>query len=155
MTISGFAIEQQPATYAAVIARKANRSELSDLFGQCFGQVFGTLAQKGIAPASAPIVRYLNMEEPLEFEAGVMVASAFAGDGDVVGREFPAAEVAVATYAGPYDGITAAHMEMQDWIRSQGRTVQGTSVEEYITDPGENPDPATWLTKITYPLAQQ
>ena len=56
-------------------------------------------------------------------------------------------------FTGPYDGITDAHMEMQAWIREQGRAVQGTSIEEYVSDPGENPDPSTWQTRISYPLA--
>ena len=50
-------------------------------------------------------------------------------------------------------GITEAHMEMQAWITDQGRAWRGESIEEYITDPGEVPDPKDWHTKISYPLA--
>jgi effector-binding domain-containing protein len=153
MPTTNFSIESRPASHAAVVRATGTRSELSEMFGQCFGQVFGMLAQKGIQPLSAPLVQYLNTDEPLQFEAGAMVAAPFAPDGNVVGISLPAGEFATATYSGPYDGITEAHMAMQAWIADQGRAWQGTSIEEYITDPGEVPDPKDWQTKISYPLA--
>ena len=153
MSTTGFAIEHRPASHAAVVRASGNRSELGDLFGQCFGQVFGMLAQNGIQPLSAPLVRYLNSDEPLRFEAGAAVAAPFMTDGNVVGISLSAGDYATAIYSGPYDGITEAHVEMQAWIADQGRDWQGTSIEEYITDPGEVPDPKDWQTKISYPLA--
>lgn len=153
MPTSDFAIEHRDAAHAAVVRASGHRSELTELFGQCFGKVFGTLAASGIAPASAPIVRYLNTDEPLQFEAGAMVAAPFAGNGEVVSLELPAGDWASAVWAGPYGDMIPAHEALQAWIAEQGRSWAGTSIEEYITDPGESPDPATWLTKISYPLA--
>ena len=153
MSTTGFGIENRPASHAAVVRASGNRSELGDLFGQCFGEVFGMLVQKGIQPPSAPLVRYLNSEEPLQFEAGAAVASPFTPDGNLVGVSLPAGDFATAIYTGPYDGITEAHMEMQAWITDQGRAWRGESIEEYITDPGEVPNPKDWQTKISYPLA--
>ncbi len=153
MPTSDFTIEHRGPAHAAVVRASGARSELTGLFGECFGKVFGTLAEKSIAPASAPIVRYLNTDEPLQFEAGAMVAGSFPGGNDVAALELPAGDWASAVYAGPYDDMIPAHEALQAWIAEQGRTWVGTSIEEYITDPGESPDPATWLTKISYPLA--
>lgn len=153
MATTDFRIERLEARRTAVVRRSAARPDLSAAFGESFGRVFSTLAANGIAPASMPLVRYLQMEgDTLEFEAGAVVEAEFAGSSGVQSSETPGGEVASATYFGAYDGLFEAHAKLVEWIAEQGRETSGPPWEEYLNDPGENPDPATWQTRMSYPL---
>lgn len=51
-------------------------------------------------------------------------------------------------YYGPYEGVKSAYTEMMSWLAAQGKEMIPPSVEQYVTDPGTEPDPAKWLTKV-------
>jgi hypothetical protein len=74
---------EQP--YVAIRAR-VTMAEPGGL-GARFGEVFGWLGARGLAPAGAPFFKYnvIDMMRELEVEAGVPVAAAVDGD-DHVGR---------------------------------------------------------------------
>ncbi len=57
-----------------------------------------------------------------------------------------------AIHRGPYDGLPESYQQIEKWIREQGLAVAGAPWETYLTDPGENPDPATWETEIVQPV---
>ena len=153
MATKDFRIEQQDARRTAVVRRTAARPELSGAFGESFGAVFPFLGSRGIAPASMPLVRYLQMEgDTLEFEAGAVVEADFAAADGVEPGELPGGEVASAVHFGPYDELAGAHDELVAWIAAQGREASGQPWEEYVNDPGDNPDPATWQTRVSYLL---
>ena len=153
MPLSEITIETREPAHAAVVRRKAPQPELSNVFGECFGEVFGLLAQRGIEPTSAPFARYTGMgDDFLEVEAGAMVAEPFAPAGNVVGITIPGGEVATAIHFGPYDDLPTSNHAITAWIERNGRTLGGPPIEEYINDPGDLP-PAEWQTKISFPLA--
>ena len=53
-------------------------------------------------------------------------------------------------YYGNYDGLGKAHEAMEKYLKDKSLTAVPPAVEEYVTDPGEEPDPSKWLTRITY-----
>ena len=152
MALSDITIEMRQPAHAAVVRRRAAQPELSSVFGECFGEVFGLLARRGIEPASAPFAQYTGMgDDYLEVEAGAMVAEPVAPEGNVVGITSPGGEVATAIHSGPYDDLPSANHAITAWIERSGRAIGGPPIEEYINDPGELP-PAEWQTKISFPL---
>jgi len=57
-------------------------------------------------------------------------------------------------YFGDYDGTPAAHAAVESYMRDYGILSDPPYIEEYVTDPGEEPDPKKWLTKITYYISE-
>ena len=56
-------------------------------------------------------------------------------------------------YHGPYEGLPEAWGEFMDWIEKSGLSTAPDLYECYLTNPEENPDPATWRTELNRPLA--
>lgn len=55
-------------------------------------------------------------------------------------------------YFGPYGGLPDAHRTVQAYLAGRPFLL---AVEEYLTDPSAEPDPARWHTRITYVLAEE
>ncbi|MCC6461901.1 MAG: SRPBCC family protein [Saprospiraceae bacterium] len=53
-------------------------------------------------------------------------------------------------YYGPYEKTGEAHLGMDEYMAEKGLQSIPPVVEEYITDPGKEPDTAKWLTRIIY-----
>jgi effector-binding domain-containing protein len=51
---------------------------------------------------------------------------------------------------GGYSGIGKAHEAMDAYMASNKLEQKAPVIEEYITDPGSEPDSSKWLTKIMY-----
>ena len=53
-------------------------------------------------------------------------------------------------YLGAYDQLGEAHGAMDDYMAEKNLQMLPPVIEEYITDPGMEPDTAKWLTRIIY-----
>jgi effector-binding domain-containing protein len=56
----------------------------------------------------------------------------------------------VVKYLGAYDQTVKAHMALDAYVAAKGLQVIEPVIEEYVTDPGTEPDTAKWLTKVIY-----
>jgi effector-binding domain-containing protein len=151
--------------YAAIRAR-VTMAELSGL-GARFGEVFAWLGARGLAPAGAPFFRYnvIDMARELEVDAGVPVAAAVDGDGNVVSGVLPAGRYATLTHVGHPSELYGITGTLLDWAASQGLTWDmspgeegerwGARLETYLTDPSEEPDMSKWVTELAFRLADQ
>jgi effector-binding domain-containing protein len=85
----------------------------------------------------------------------VAAAIGFKGDASLEGYEvieLPARKALLINYYGTYEESDKAHYAMDDYLKYQNLTPKMPVIEEYVTDPGLEPDPNKWLTKITYLL---
>lgn len=53
-------------------------------------------------------------------------------------------------YMGNYDNMEQAHYGMDDYMKEKSMELNEVVLEEYVTDPGNEPDTAKWLTNIYY-----
>ena len=128
-------------------------------------EVFAWLGARGLEPAGAPFFRYdlIDMERRLEVEAGVPVAAAAAGDGEVVAGVLPAGRYASLTHVGHPDELVEATTALLDRAAQQGLAWDmnetpegqrwGCRLEVYKTDPAEQPDMSKWETELLFRLA--
>src|SRR5436190_6818140 len=132
-------------------------------------ELFGWLAAHGIPPAGPPFLRYrvIDMDRRLDIEAGVPVAAPRGdenvGDENVQVGVLPAGRYVTVTHVGPFDKLVDATGGLLAWAAGQGLkwdvtgTPDGESwgcrLEIYVTNPAEQPDPATWETQLTFKLA--
>ena len=127
-----------------------------------FPELFGWLASQGIAPGGPPFIRYLviDMDGDLQIELGVPVSTPVTGSGRIQPGVLPAGSYAVLRHAGSYDGLVASNGALQEWAAGHQvefdtrdtahGSVWGGRVEHYLTDPSQEPDPATWETDVAY-----
>jgi len=155
--------ERAEQPYVAISAN-VTMLELAGLADR-FGEVFGWLAARGLAPAGAPFFRYnvIDMERQLEVEAGVPVPAVVDGDGQVISGTLPAGRYATVIHAGPYGGLVPAVAALLEWAAEQGLRWDmtaaddgehwGSRLEIYLTDPGQQVDPTKWETELAFRLA--
>jgi effector-binding domain-containing protein len=129
------------------------------------GEVFGWLAQRGVAPAGPPFWKYnvIDMQRGLEVEAGVTVAAPVAGDARVQAGVLPAGRYATARHVGHPSTLLAATAALLDWAKARGLTWDvtpspegdrwGCRLELYLTDPRDEPDMHKWQTQLAFRLA--
>jgi effector-binding domain-containing protein len=53
-------------------------------------------------------------------------------------------------YYGSYSGSEEAHYAMEDYMKENGLAINELVIEEYISDPVNEPDTSKWLTNIYY-----
>jgi effector-binding domain-containing protein len=152
---------EQP--YVAIAAR-VTMAELPAL-GARLGEVFGWLGARGLAPAGPPFFRYnvIDMTGELQVDAGVPVAAAVDGDGQVASGVLPAGRYATLTHVGHPSELARATQALLDWAAGQGLTWDaspgedgerwGSRLEIYLTDPAQEPDLSKWVTQLAIRLA--
>ncbi len=123
------------------------------------------LDQHGLAPAGAPFLRYLviDMAKDMVLQAGVPVSGPVRVDGDIEAGSLPAGRYVTAVHTGHYDGLYGATAGLLRWAGERGLHFDkrpsesgeawGSRLEFYDTDPVEQPDPATWVTRLAFRLA--
>lgn len=144
-------IEKTPVLF---VHKEAPVSGIGPALGGAYGVIWPYTQSKGVEPSGPPYARYLSVQpEHAVFEAGVPLSKAVAGEGVVEAGELPGGDVAVTTHFGPFDQMQPGYEAIEKWMRENGRADGGPPWEVYMTDPGEEPDPAKWRTDIYWPLA--
>jgi effector-binding domain-containing protein len=153
---------EQP--YAAIRVR-VTMADLAAVVPPLNQEVFAWLGARGAASAGPPFWKYnvIDMARELEIEAGVPVAAAVAGDDRVVSGMLPAGRYATLTHVGHPSELMAATKALLDWAAEQGLTFDMTPgddgdrwasrLENYLTDPSQEPDMSQWVTELAFKLA--
>lgn len=142
--------EQQTAVVREQVAMDA----LPAFFQRAFNAAMGQAQAQGLQVVGAPFGKYYGIPgETVDVEAGFPVnGSVSAADGVIPGT-LPAGRVVEALHVGPYDMLPDTYGEVERWIDERGLRAINVMWEAYLTDPGEQPDPATWQTLLCVPLA--
>jgi effector-binding domain-containing protein len=156
-------ITQRLAQPYVAIGAEVTMEQLPGLADR-LGEVFGWLAERGIAPAGPPFFRYnvIDMERQLAVEAGVPVPTAVEGDDRVRAGVLPAGRYATALHVGPYDRLIGATANLLQWAQAQGLEWDKSAAEDgehwgcrleiYLTNPAEQPDATKWETQLVFRL---
>jgi effector-binding domain-containing protein len=141
---------------------------------KAFPELFGWLAQHGVAPAGPPFLRYHEVDhagEPLDVEAGVPVdgtqngvVPGTNGDGRVRADVLPAGRYLTAVHVGPYRSdsmpdLGDARAELVAWAHDNEivyghQTDRGLklpcALEHFRIGPVDDPDFTKWETEFAY-----
>lgn len=126
-----------------------------------FPQIFGWLAEHGIAHTGAPFIRYhVTGDAGFDIEMGVPVEAAVPDDGRIRSGALPAGRYVTLRHVGPFDGLMASHQALREWAAARRvaldswDTDRGTAwhgcAESYVIDPSAEPDPAKWEVELAY-----
>lgn len=127
--------------------------KLPAFYEKSYGAIFPALEKAGGKPAGMPAGLYYNWDIE-KMTADLAAAVAFTGDIKApAGMEvinLPVAKSLTIDYMGGYNGVGSAHDAMDAYIKENKLEQLTPVIEEYVTDPGSEPDSTKWLTKVVY-----
>lgn len=166
--INGPKIDERTAQHYVGIRTQVPMSEMgSGIIPQLHSEVMAWLNQKGVKPSGAPILIYhvIDMANKLDIEMAWPVAKALENDGKIHAGTIPAGRYGSVLYTGDYSGLMEANRVLIDWAKDNNVAWErwdsptgdafAARYETYITDPGNEPDPAKWETEVAIKLADK
>ena len=139
-------IEQRAEQPYAGIRLRVTMDGLSGAVDQGFPELFGWLAEHGMAPAGPPFIRYhvIDMEGELDIELGVPASVPADGGTHVRPGILPGGRYAVLQRWAGEHGVA-----LDSWDTPDGSAWR-SRVEHYLTNPAAEPDPAKWEVDVAY-----
>ena len=139
-------------TYAS-IRKTVPFIEISLKMGQMYGEIGQYLAQQEVDMAGMPFSFYhLMAEEEIDLECGIPTTALVEGNDKIIASKFPKTLCATLDFYGDYNNLGTGHEKIQKWVEDHGFELIGAPMELYLTDPGQDPNPENWLTRICYPV---
>ncbi|MBN1348409.1 GyrI-like domain-containing protein [candidate division KSB1 bacterium] len=144
-------VEWRKQLYAA-IRKEIPFDQIQSFFSEAYGQIMQAIGSKGARSVGAPVGIYFkwDMQKMTSDLAAAIPVNRAVELGNVKSIELPAGTACVVDYYGPYAGIEPAHKALDRYIKQNMLIQNGPVIEEYITDPGAEPDTSNWLTRIYY-----
>lgn len=74
-------------------------------------------------------------------------------DSELTIVDIPESEASIDTLRGPYEGLSAIHQSLMQYMIDKKYDTAGIpvmAIEEYIVDPMSDPNPENWVTNIYY-----
>lgn len=157
-TTGGYEVKTMdfPATSYIGIRQTAKQDEVmkSSFFAERFGKIMTLFTQSKMQPAGVPTGIYYSWDtanNSTDVAVAMPVAQKMAvAGGDLKSIEVPASKAVYIDYTGPYENMQAAHDFLNHYIKTNGLKEKAPVIEQYVTDPATEKDPAKWLTKIIY-----
>jgi effector-binding domain-containing protein len=126
--------------------------EISNFYGTEIPKLYKTLRVYNVKMLGMPCVLNFTWDKKnLETEMGVGMR--VADSVIVVGYEtlaIPASNIAIINYYGPYDELNKAHVGFSEYLNVKNLEYAMPTIEEFVTDPGVQPDTSKWLTRVKY-----
>ncbi len=151
-------VTERPEQHYVGIQARVTMEELGRVIPPLWPDVFAWLAERGVAPAGPPFIRYLvvDMDEELEVEAAVPIAEAVSGDERIQAGVLPRGAYATLIHTGPPEDLVAANAALLRWGAESGAEWQmsgerwAARIESSLTDPSAEPDRNKWQTEVAY-----
>jgi len=152
IAISLIDVEERPTVG---VRRQVRMSELTDFFAEVFDTVAAEVERAGARIAGAPFARYRGVPTDVaDVEAGFPLTEPWSGGGDLVAGSLPATRAIEAVHQGSYEALPEAYTQIERWAVEHDVRTQGDVWELYEAGPQSDPDPATWRTRIVWPVAR-
>jgi effector-binding domain-containing protein len=145
--------------YYMYISTASKLSEIGDKMGSMLGQVSGFMEENKIPMSGMPFTIYNQIDEinnSVIFSACIPVnAQVITPEGSPVicGFMEPVTTIKT-TLKGNYDHLSKAYAKGMEYITTNNLQLHPTAkmFEVYVSDPGEVPNPANWITEIYIPI---
>ena len=132
--------------------QEVDMSNIQQFYATNLGSLFGKVQAAGAEMDGMPCGLYFRMvpaNNKIDMAAAIPTAEAI----NVKGAQtlsIPPQKALQIDFYGDYTGIGLAHDAMADYLRDRQYLQDIPIIEEYVTDPGTEPDPSKWLTQVTY-----
>lgn len=125
--------------------------------GLLWARLMAALPAVGAAPTPEPrVVAVFHddgwLESNPDVEVQLDVTGPFTGTDDARCVQVPASEIATATLHGSYDEIGTVMEALGQWAAANRYRFAGPMFNIYVVGPGQDPDPAHWVTEVCVPV---
>lgn len=148
-------VEQLEERHLASIRTKCAHADMQKTLAVLLPEVMQHVISSGATMNGPPLVIYHDWGEPIDLETAVPVKAPIPEKGRVKPSRLPAGPAVVAWHVGPYEQLGRTHERIEKYMAEQGLEQRAPAWEEYWTDPGMEPDPSKWRTKIVMPVREQ
>ena len=150
---SGYEIMEQDLEerHFVMNRQEVNRGDIQQFYTTNLGALFNTVQSAGVEMDGMPCGLFFNWpsgDEPIDMAAAIPIVEEVTIKG-VKSFSIPAKRGLVLDYYGEYDSIGKGIAALEEYMNDRGYLLDLPMIEEYKTDPGQEPDPSKWLTKIT------
>ncbi len=147
-------IREFPARWALVAAANTTMDALGDVLAELFPKLCRDAEAQGASVVGKPFTRYgaSQADGTVEIEACLPVAAPIVPAKSIECVQLGACRAATVSHFGSYDGLGDAHFALGEFVRQNRLETAGLCWEEYITDPGAEPDPSKWQTLVCWPV---
>lgn len=147
-----------PHTILGVRETGVHPEDMSAFFARAMERAYHALQARGVHPVGPPLAVYRG--DPVQ---GFDVTAGFPVEGTVSAitvephdgleiMELPSGPAVAVMHVGSYDSMVDTYAGIEAWMSERHVIPREPMWEEYLTDPSENPDPATWRTRIVFPV---
>jgi effector-binding domain-containing protein len=152
--MTAFNLHDLAPVTAAVIRAEVPMADLRSVFDRGFHSVMEVVDKQGLSITGPPFGFYPRMPDAtVEVVVGFPVSGPVETDGEVGPFELPGGRAVTAVHVGPYERLADTYSELAAWAASEQLQLAGYMWESYLSDPSTQPDPETWQTSISWPLA--
>jgi effector-binding domain-containing protein len=149
----------------AAIRATMSMDAIGSTLPQLVPEVMAWVDAQGIAVTGPVFWKYdvIDMEGALEVAVGVPVTDGVPGDGRVETGVLPGGAYATLVHTGHPAELVDATSALLDWAAERGLSWDmdfddrgerwACRLEEYLTDPADEPDLSRWQTKLAFRLA--
>ena len=146
-------IELMPEMKVAYVPVETTPDQVTPMLAQSYGAIMEHIAAQEAESIMMPMAHYISMtEDQLVFEPTIAIDKEIEASEKVLFKTVPAQKMAVFYHYGNYTELGKGHDNAEAFLKKLGFEAGDKSVEIYETDPGLEPDPTKWLTKICFPL---
>ena len=134
----------------AAIRQEVAFANMKDFFGKSFAALNQALKQNNARMMSAPSALYFTWDEALatsDMAAAIATNRTVKGD-NIEMIKLKGSKAFSIDYYGPYEGLGTAHTALGMYMKKNNLEFQMPAIEEYVTDPGSEPDSSKWQTKV-------
>lgn len=135
------------------VRQVATMENLAQMMAESAGAMTEFAAANGIESVGTPFSQYYSFGEEIDFAFCIPVAEEVTVEDEVVMYAYLDEGACIrGVHLGSYDNLGGSYDEMDRYMSDNALESTGPPMEHYVTDPGEEPDPANWITHIYYPI---
>lgn len=124
--------------------------------GRMYGELLNVIQRSKTEMTGSPFCLYPSYsQESMNMVCALPVAADAKLPAKYPVKQTPGGTVVKAIHKGAYDKLEATHNELNRYIEYKGLEIAGAPWEVYVTDPGNEPDTAKWITEVIYPVKQR
>jgi len=140
-------------TYLTIRIRR-QFDTLSDFFKDSYAAIYGTIYKNGLQASEPPCAIYYSVnetEKEVDLAAAIPVQGPFAEIKGFEKVEIPSSKALTITHHGSYESMGADYTLMEKYMAEHGLKKKWM-IEEYLSDPAVEKDPANLKTNIYFIL---
>ncbi len=129
-------------------------ADLPQFFESAFAEAARAADVAGVEIVGPAFGFYPRMPtETVAVEAGFPVSASVASTGRAHPLVLPGGRAVRVTHVGSYETMKQTYSALEAWMSERGLRPAVEMWECYLSDPGEEPDPADWRTDIVWPIS--